>query len=100
MEQVPISQFKNKENAYMEKGLPYEDNYGEKEMIANLANNVEFVTFADFTLETGILINSLQMHEIITRFMQLGCVWFEKKIFDYGHVTMDQLCGKYVLKGK
>uniref|UniRef100_K4D8M1 Uncharacterized protein n=1 Tax=Solanum lycopersicum TaxID=4081 RepID=K4D8M1_SOLLC len=54
MEQVPISQFKNKENAYMEKGLPYEDNYGEKEMIANLANNVEFVTFADFTLETGL----------------------------------------------
>uniref|UniRef100_K4D8M0 Uncharacterized protein n=1 Tax=Solanum lycopersicum TaxID=4081 RepID=K4D8M0_SOLLC len=37
----------------MEKGLPYEDNYGEKEMIANLASNVEFVTPVDFTLETG-----------------------------------------------
>uniref|UniRef100_K4D8L8 Uncharacterized protein n=1 Tax=Solanum lycopersicum TaxID=4081 RepID=K4D8L8_SOLLC len=56
MEQIPISkslEIKNNENAYMEKGLPYEDNYGEKEIIANLASNVEFVTPADFTLETG-----------------------------------------------
>ncbi|KAK4716294.1 hypothetical protein R3W88_014632 [Solanum pinnatisectum] len=56
MEQVPISQsleIKNNEKAHMEKGLPYEDNYGEKEMIVNLTNNVKFVIAADFTLDTG-----------------------------------------------
>uniref|UniRef100_M1AKL4 Uncharacterized protein n=1 Tax=Solanum tuberosum TaxID=4113 RepID=M1AKL4_SOLTU len=56
MEQVPISQsleMENNENAHMEKGLPYEDNYGEKEMIVNLTNNVKFVTAADSTLDTG-----------------------------------------------
>lgn len=35
MEQVPISQsleIENNKNAHMEKGFPYEDNYGEKEV--------------------------------------------------------------------
>ncbi|KAG5606015.1 hypothetical protein H5410_027507 [Solanum commersonii] len=77
IEQVPISQsleIENNDNTHMEKGLPYEDNYGEKEMTVNLTNNVKFVTAVDFTLDTDIFINSEQMHEIITRFMQLGCV--------------------------
>ncbi|KAK4708778.1 hypothetical protein R3W88_029703 [Solanum pinnatisectum] len=55
MEQVPISQsleIENNENAHMEKGLPYEDNYGENEMIVNLTNNVKFVTAVDSTLDT------------------------------------------------
>ncbi|KAH0712589.1 hypothetical protein KY289_008548 [Solanum tuberosum] len=61
MEQVPISrslEIENNENDHMEKGLPYEDNFGEKEMIVNLTNNVRFVTAADFTLDICILINS------------------------------------------
>ncbi|KAH0669640.1 hypothetical protein KY285_023801 [Solanum tuberosum] len=61
MEQVPISQsleIENNKNAHMEKGFPYEDNYGEKEVSVNLTNKVKFVTVADFTLDTGILINS------------------------------------------
>ncbi|KAH0746396.1 hypothetical protein KY285_008053 [Solanum tuberosum] len=56
MKEVPISQsleIENNENTHMEKGLSCEDNYGEKEMIINLTNNVKFVTAADFTLDTG-----------------------------------------------
>ncbi|KAG5577036.1 hypothetical protein H5410_057170 [Solanum commersonii] len=55
MEEVPISQsleIENNENVHMEKGLPCKDNYGEKEMIVNLINNVKFVTAVDFTLDT------------------------------------------------
>ncbi|KAK4708630.1 hypothetical protein R3W88_029555 [Solanum pinnatisectum] len=55
-EASPISQsleIENNENAHMEKGLPYEDNYGENEMIVNLTNNVKFVTATGFTLDTS-----------------------------------------------
>ncbi|KAG5577040.1 hypothetical protein H5410_057174 [Solanum commersonii] len=54
--EVPISQsleIENNENAHMEKRLSCEDNYGEKEMIVKLTNNVKFMTTADFTLDTG-----------------------------------------------